>query len=84
MQWPWPRWVLAIEIPVGQMQADADGAGLLTGIEMNETRNVAGGEFEMDPILELPDQAHLSIGTQKVVATQLHGRSSRCGSYVRQ
>jgi hypothetical protein len=34
-----------------------------------ETRNLAGRELDVDPLLELADGAHLPIGAQELVAT---------------
>ena len=57
-----------------EVHADADRGGLLTGVEMDEARDLAGGEFVMYPILELPDRAHPSIGQEQIVSTHLkHG-----------
>ncbi len=56
---------------LAQMQADADGAGLLAGIEMHEAGDRAIGELDMHPLLELADGLHLPIGAQEIVATEL-------------
>ena len=46
---------------VAQVQADADTGRLLAGVQMDETRNVAGREFLMHGVLELANQAHLPV-----------------------
>src|SRR5262249_37524703 len=41
-----------------QMHHDAGGRGLLACIEMDEARNVAARELDMETLLELTDRAH--------------------------
>ena len=64
MQWPWPRWVVAMRsTSVRCMQKPTPGC-LLAGIEMDEARDVAGGELVVHALLELADRAHLMIGLE--------------------
>ena len=55
---------------VVQMHHDAGGRGLLAGIEMDEARNIALGEFDMQPLLEFADRAHGAIGLQQTGLVQ--------------
>ena len=48
-----------------QMHHDASGRGLLSGIEMDEARDIAAREFDMQPLLEFADRAHGAIGLQQ-------------------
>ena len=73
MQWPWPRWVLAILSRSVEVHADADGGGFLAGIEMHEAGNAAGRELDVHPLLEIADRAHHAVRRQKLLAIELHG-----------
>ena len=46
---------------VVQVQADAHAGRLLAGVQMDETRDVAGREFLVNGVLELANEAHLAI-----------------------
>ena len=68
MQWPWPRWVEAMRSRVVEMHHDAGAGSFLAGIEMHEARDVALGEFGMQPLLEFADRAHGAVGLAAVPA----------------
>ena len=72
MQWPWPRWVLAMRSTSVRCMQNADARGLLAGVEMDEARDVAGRELVVDALLELADRAHLVVGLEQIVAAELH------------
>ena len=51
-------------VVVGQMQADTGGDGLLTGVQMHEARDIAGGVLHVNAVLERADGAHGPVGAQ--------------------
>src|SRR4029077_20629113 len=59
-------------VPGPEMGADADGGGLLAGIEMDKARDAALGELFLHPLLEAADRRHVAIRLQQFVALQLH------------
>ena len=44
-----------------QLLADADRNGLLTRIQVGEARDFAGGDFDVQALLELADEFHLPV-----------------------
>src|SRR6185437_8923861 len=50
---------------VGQVRADTDRDGFLPGIEMREARNLAGGNLDVQALLELPDRPHAPVGSEQ-------------------
>ena len=52
---------------VVQVHADTDARCLLAGVQMDETRNVAGREFLVNGVLELANQAHLLIRLEQLL-----------------
>jgi hypothetical protein len=51
-------------VAVVQMHTDADARGLLAGIEMHESWNIAGRELYMHRILKLADGAHSPVSAK--------------------
>ena len=49
-------------VVVVQVRADAGRDRLLARVEMDESRDVAGGELDVQPLLELADRAHGPVG----------------------
>lgn len=41
-----------------EIHAETCRDGFLTSVEMNEPRYLASGEFDVNPLLELPDDLH--------------------------
>jgi hypothetical protein len=60
-------------IPLVEMGADARGRGLLTGIEVDETGDLAGRELVVHPLLEGADGAHHAVCLEQAVLVQLVG-----------
>ena len=56
-------------VPVVEMHAHADAGRLLTGIEMDEARDVAGGKFFVERVFEFADGGHPLIGFAQFLAT---------------
>src|SRR5271166_1070361 len=63
-----------------ELRADADGGRLLSGVEMDEARNLAAGEFVVDAILEATDRGHAAIAVEEKLPTVLHVASQRTRS----
>ncbi len=83
MQWPWPRWVLAMRSSSSQVAADAGGDGLLPGVQVHEAGHGAGGEVAVQPVLELADRAHGAVGPQQDLPVEGRGRSLSDGRHGR-
>ncbi len=47
------------------------GDGLLTGIQVDEARDITRRELYVQPLLELPDGAHYPIGVEQSLLAQL-------------
>ena len=60
--------------PVGivQVLADAYGDGFLTGVEVRETRDLAGLDLDVQALLELADGLHLPVGAEQSIRGQRH------------
>jgi hypothetical protein len=69
-------------VGVAQGVADADGNGLLPGVQVDEPGDVAGGVLQVQRILEGPDLAHPPVGPDQNVGGipgRPGGRTRRCG-----
>ena len=66
-------------VAVVQMQHDADGGRFLTGIQMDEARNIAAPEIDVQPLLELADGAHPPVSGQQFVLAQRKGMVCHTG-----
>ena len=53
-----------------QVHHDAGGGGFLSGVEMHEAGQVAGGEFRVYPFLEFPDRLHGPVGLQQFLPAE--------------
>ena len=53
-----------------QVHHDAGGGGFLSGVEVDEPGQVAGGELHVHPFLELPDRLHGPVGPQQLLPVQ--------------
>src|SRR5579863_10465029 len=63
------------DVAVGELRTDADRGGFLSRVEVDETGNLAGGEFVVDAILEAPDRRHAAIALEEKLSAVLHGSS---------
>ena len=70
-------------VAVVELQAEADRRGFLAGIEVNETRYLAGGEFRVHPILEFADRAHGGIGFEQIFPAELHATLPKRSNWPR-
>jgi hypothetical protein len=52
------------EISVSEIFADPHRNGFLTGIKVNEARNITAGVFLMQTLLKRPDFAHLTVSLE--------------------
>jgi hypothetical protein len=51
-----------------EIHADSHGRGLLAGIKMDKAGDLPRRELKMDAFLKFPDQAHIAVGVQKLLA----------------
>ncbi len=55
-------------VRIAELFADADRDGLLPRVQMGETRNLAGRDLDVQPLLELTDDFHLPVRAQQQLA----------------
>jgi len=48
-------------VAIVKVHAKACGNGLLSRIKMDKAGNLAGSEFEVDPLLKLPNHPHCPV-----------------------
>jgi Holliday junction resolvase len=54
-----------------EVLAHANGACLFPGVKMDETRDFAIAEFDVEPLLEFADGLHLAVGLQQLFSAEL-------------
>ena len=59
-------------IAIVEVQAHADAACLLAGIEVHETGDFTGRELDVKAFLEFADRAHGPVSRQQFVSAELH------------
>ena len=76
MQWPWPRCVEVTTSRSREVGADADGDGLLAGVEMQEAGELPGHHQLRELLLEDADGAHPPVHVhQRFGGERRHGSS---------
>jgi hypothetical protein len=55
-----------------EMLAHADRDGFLAAVEVGEAGDFAGLDVNVETFFELADDFHLAIGSQQLVAAELH------------
>src|SRR6516225_581375 len=51
-----------------EIHADSHGRSFLACVKMDEAGDFSRGELNMDPLLKFADQAHVTVGVQKLLA----------------
>ena len=59
-------------VVVGQMHADAGGDGLLSRVQVREARDRAGGDLDVQTLLELADGLHRAVGLEELRFLKCH------------
>ena len=52
---------------------DPGGAGFLAGIQVDETWDLAGGEFHVQALFEIANSAHHGVGMKQLISGQVSG-----------
>jgi hypothetical protein len=52
---------------------DPGGAGFLAGIQVDETWDLASGEFHVQAFLEIADGTHHGVGMEQLISGQVSG-----------